>query len=561
MDYLKKSRIEEVLIAILGKGTVTSQLISRIEKILDAIRVKGSYDGIVMSEVEEILVCILLGERFEKPTHSRIAAMLKVKANGGEYTEPRKSRVEELIFEWIEGTSEIITYTGALPATLQTVAGYLASYKIWGNDGGVGAETENLAPFIDEWGDGYVNVRGFIAPADENMKERCSPHIAVEPGATYQLAYQTGSFPESSTSLPWTGVGWYNDDGFIERRAGYDRTTVTLVAPANATYAILSFRSYGENHNVMFIKASTSPASYIPYGYRLPIISNDATTDIYIGDTQLAKNEYVDSTGKIYRYVDGTLTPTDPPTPFPQIPTAAGETTIDYGATILPYVTGLDGIFEYGNIDGLTWKNSVSGENDITFDTAVTDTGAEYVLPAGASGQHTSKSGEYRTAFTWYCIAKCPTTCRDAGQYMISNWNNQGVEISSGWAAYSSAGTNHLIRSINNNDFNSAKTVTSYALIVVSGDANGAASVFVNGEKMTDSYTTNPVSATSAADTIFLGKRASGQLSGTDIDYKFLAFGTTKQTDSEITANSQYLMTKYLGVGRPEKVELTYKTP
>lgn len=110
MDYLNKSRIEEVLIAILGKGMVTSRLLSRIEKILDAIRVKGSYDGIAMSEVEEILVCILLGKRFEKPTHSRIAAMLKVKANGGEYTELRKSRVEELIFEWINAV-ESATYT------------------------------------------------------------------------------------------------------------------------------------------------------------------------------------------------------------------------------------------------------------------------------------------------------------------------------------------------------------------------------------------------------------------------------------------------------------------
>lgn len=79
----------------------------------------------------------------------------------------------------------------------------------------------------------------------------------------------------------------------------------------------------------------------------------------------------------------------DPPSQLPQIPTFAGETTIDYGAAALPYTTGLDGIFEYGDIDGLTWKNSVSGENDITFDTVVTDTGAEYVLPAGASGQYT----------------------------------------------------------------------------------------------------------------------------------------------------------------------------
>lgn len=69
----------------------------------------------------------------------------------------------------------------------------------------------------------------------------------------------------------------------------------------------------------------------IQYGYKLPILSNSTITDIYIGDTQLAKDEYVDSeTGKIYRYVDGTLTPTDPPVPFPQIPTTANSTTISW---------------------------------------------------------------------------------------------------------------------------------------------------------------------------------------------------------------------------------------
>ncbi len=216
-------------------------------------------------------------------------------------------------------------------------------------------------------------------------------------------------------------------------------------------------------------------------------------------------------------------------------------------ADTLPYPEGLDGIFEYGTRDGGYWRNSVSGENDIIFDTAVTDTGAEYVLPAAAAGQYTSKSGEYRTAFTWYCIAKCPTTCHSAGQYMISDLGNGiGVEISSGWGAYSSAGGNHLVRGVDNRDFNSAEAVTNYVLIAVSGDVNGTASVYVNGEKKTDSWNFNPAPS-DRANTVYLGKRASGQLSGTDIDYKFLALGTVKQTDEEIIANSAYLINKYLG--------------
>lgn len=52
----------------------------------------------------------------------------------------------------------------------------------------------------------------------------------------------------------------------------------------------------------MVVEGSTAPKSYEPYGYKLPILSNSTITNIYIGDTPLAKDEYVDSTtGKIYR--------------------------------------------------------------------------------------------------------------------------------------------------------------------------------------------------------------------------------------------------------------------
>lgn len=618
MSENNDSRIEKLLKAILGQEVQLESRESRVERLLYAILTGGSHDEPTLSEMEDILLCILHGERYEGPTSSRINDMLKVKANGGSYDEPRLSRIEELIYEWING-GDISTYTGTLPATLQTVAGYLAGYKIWGNTGGVGNEAivaslpeplcgidthaDELAlstgiltrrikklildgteswratsgrVYLDTLLDDYMRASGIITcicthyaaqeqvASASRVSEGCIT-LGSDPVSQRLYIYDT-NISTTSDFKSYLAAQYAADTPVTMWYVLAEPETSTVTVPSGLTGTIEGYLvqdSVPSPENPIYPTANgvknVDDTYSIQYGYKLPIISNDTATDIYIGDTQLAKDEYVDSeTGQIYRYVDGILTPTDPPAPLPQIPTAAGETTIDYGAAALPHVTGLDGIFEYGNIDGLTWKNSVSDENDITFDTAVTDTGTEYVLPAGASGQYTSKSGEYRTEFTWYCIAKCPTTCHSAGQYMVSNWNNQGVEISSGWAAYSSAGTNHLVRSINNNDFNSAKTVTNYALIAVSGDVNGVASVYVNGEKMTDNWNFNPVSSSGAA-TIFLGKRASGQLSGTDIDYKFLAFGITKQTDSEIAANSQYLMTKYLGVGRPEKVELKYR--
>lgn len=353
MDYLKKSRIEEVLIAILGKGAVTSRLLSRIEKILDAIRTDGSHDGPVMSEVEGILVCILLGKRFEKPTHSRIADMLKVKANGGEYTELRKSRVEELIFEWINAV-ESATYTGTLPTTLQTVAGYLESYKIYGNTEQTGTPTpENpimpsgcgemvditglneplcgIGTYTDslELSTGILTRRvkkrnvtikyvmklpngntgavtdNFISPAIPSPNSKCNiaPYgtqtvgsfyinsnnavFVCAPGTTFSEArvllsgaviWYILAKPEVSTIPVPSGLTGTIDGYLIQDGTPTPETpiypTANGVKQADGTYSI-------------------------PYGYKLPILSDSTATDIYLGE--VATTRYIkkyECTGK-----------------------------------------------------------------------------------------------------------------------------------------------------------------------------------------------------------------------------------------------------------------------
>lgn len=355
MDYLKKSRIEEVLIAILGKGTVTSQLISRIEKILDAIRVNGSYDGIAMSEVEEILICILRGERFEKPTHSRIAAMLKVKANGGEYTELRKSRVEELIFEWINAV-ESATYTGTLPTTLRTVEGYLESYKIYGNPSGCGVkvditglneplcgigtytDTLNLSTGMltrrikklvltgnEDWrtssvfiGSCFAYLSG-VAPDAKPFSTIVCTHVKNQSGRYY---YGYGRIDENSLSL-WLLDSKITAADFKSYLADQyaNGTPVTvwyvLAEPEVSTIPVPSGLT-GTIEGYLIQDGTPSPETpiyptangvkqaddtySIPYGYKLPLMVNGAEYPIYIGNEQLAKDEYVDSaTGKIYR--------------------------------------------------------------------------------------------------------------------------------------------------------------------------------------------------------------------------------------------------------------------
>jgi hypothetical protein len=81
----------------------------------------------------------------------------------------------------------------------------------------------------------------------------------------------------------------------------------------------------------MFTNDSTGlPNVYEPYDYKV--------TTIYIGNDPLDKDEYADyQSQKVYRMIDGTLTPTDPPVTLPALPTCEGETVIDYaGESVAP---------------------------------------------------------------------------------------------------------------------------------------------------------------------------------------------------------------------------------
>ena len=111
-----------------------------------------------------------------------------------------------------------------------------------------------------------------------------------------------------------------------------------------------------DNYDIM-LNVGTVPLPYEPYGYKLPLTSGSTPVDIYIGDDTLSTEEYVDSSaGKVYRMVGGTLTPVDPPIPFPQIPTSANSTTISWaGEGLAP--SQFDSIQEWVDIPTYTYTN------------------------------------------------------------------------------------------------------------------------------------------------------------------------------------------------------------
>ena len=217
----------------------------------------------------------------------------------------------------------VATYTGTLPATLRTVRGYLVSYKIYGNaiqagtptpenpiiPSGCGERTENL---FDKGSD----VVWYYIASDSGMWKRTgstsrSIIIKCEPNTTYTIFVPTNRtlravYFDNYPSEGDIGYGYTNNTTW-----DYINKTMTITTNSSAQY--LAFFCYNstqeaamydeaEYFSQIMLNLGSTALPYEPYGYKLPMLSNSAATDIYIGDKSLVKDEYVDSsTGKIYR--------------------------------------------------------------------------------------------------------------------------------------------------------------------------------------------------------------------------------------------------------------------
>lgn len=223
------------------------------------------------------------------------------------------------------------TYTGALPVTLEgTVAGNLTSYKIWGNTDGVGVKKTNLAEGEQLLRNASMGANGTIVTTASNFAFRLIP---VVEGKEYSIVNIYGAEASISANfyaffeeLPQIGSQSYDS-----RRYSFKTPSKTFVAPINGYLATSDYYPmYDEQHGNL-IPLEVYEGNESPY--YLPIVSASETTNIYIGRTALEKGEYLNGeSGKIYRMVDGALTPTDPPVSLPQIPTFAPTTTISYGS-------------------------------------------------------------------------------------------------------------------------------------------------------------------------------------------------------------------------------------
>lgn len=244
----------------------------------------------------------------------------------------------QLFAEHVGGKGEwkIAELTGTLPITFRSNGTALINYRIYGTADGAGVQTENLVESVEQ---GTWSVTGFVK-SDATTRCRVGNVIDIVGGQQYTI------YLECPSHNGLLNIQFKNDAGISKGETGWQNVgasgSYTATVPSDATKAtvILAIDSgSGECsptnfQNIMLVKSSTPPESYIPHGYKLPLTTSGTEskdTDIYIGDSKLLSGDYVDyESGKIIR--NGA--PQDPPLPLPAIETFKGENTLDSTETL-----------------------------------------------------------------------------------------------------------------------------------------------------------------------------------------------------------------------------------
>jgi hypothetical protein len=189
------------------------------------------------------------------------------------------------------------TITGVLPLTFTAKGGTAVDWVIYGNDD-VG---ENLFDIpvksVISTNDYYAEAS--IADASittDDMVSYFNQHI----GDTFSFAYDI--ITEYSGSIQKNVVLYFTDNTVSAFRGDFTITKAIWRIGLRARFDNPAGRglNYTFDH-IMIVKGSTAPATFIPYGYQIPITvsqqgETDKNYDIYIGDSPLTEGETVSKT-------------------------------------------------------------------------------------------------------------------------------------------------------------------------------------------------------------------------------------------------------------------------
>ena len=266
--------------------------------------------------------------------------------------------------QWEHSLRKLTTATEAVENPLYSDGTAITSYTIKGNTvqngtpsnpvevNGVGERTENLFDsssavcyefvitnvYAYEISDGrltaYEGGYCYVIKASPNVTYTLKVHTSDDV-ATLRAGFYSLPIPSQADRIVHDGTQAPNYTS---------NPTITITNSGNYPYLILQMSGAYVSYLTITV-GSTPPASFIPYGYKIPISNGQQTIDIYIGDLPLLKSldgTAVDeiSNGILTRRVDsdGSVLPTPTTTQItmPSIPTTEGANSITVDTTVQP---------------------------------------------------------------------------------------------------------------------------------------------------------------------------------------------------------------------------------
>lgn len=238
----------------------------------------------------------------------------------------------------------------------------IKDYRIYGNTVQDGTPSPDMP--VDVVGCG-VRTENLWDPSSTEL-ERI---FEIEPSTSYMVA----KYPPLGQNIGRATIFIYDGDMNLQNSIyAYAWACAAIEGNENTKYAKVTLTGIPASDtdpwkHIFVGKGNRSGGSqfllpFIPYGYKIPVTTTNGTdtvtTPVYIGDTQLMADEYVSfSEQKIYRKVNGVLTPTDPPVPFPELPTFTGTNTLTIDTTVKPSEVDLTGRIKPSGYGQLLDKN------------------------------------------------------------------------------------------------------------------------------------------------------------------------------------------------------------
>ena len=190
---------------------------------------------------------------------------------------------------------------GSPPLSFVSNGELLSDYRIYGSSGGVGDKTDNL------WNekattdtDKYINASGNIATGA--MGDRfLYLKVNVSPSTNYVFKWTENVLGTDNNTAYIRISECTQSNRFIRRVlcncSEQTQKAFSFTTDSNTSYIDVrtdSATSLKGQHltGVMLITGTSIPETYEPYGYKIPIVCSDTTTNIYL-DKPLSEGESI----------------------------------------------------------------------------------------------------------------------------------------------------------------------------------------------------------------------------------------------------------------------------